>query len=135
MTSDLPEENQEAAEDYDLDWENRILCSDGNCIGIIGVDGCCKECGKKYEGELSRPAPSDPDKQAPSDLDEQAPSELDEPIETEIEDPSSVADETGHTPSGPTDDEWENRVLCSDGNCIGVIGSDGKCKECGKPLE
>ena len=24
------------------------------------------------------------------------------------------------------------RELCPDGNCIGVIGSDGKCKECGK---
>ncbi len=143
MTSDLPEENQEAAEDHYLDWENRILCSDGNCIGIIGADGCCKECGKKYEGELPKPAPSDPDEQGPSDLDEQAPSDLDEQAlsdldqrtETEVEDPSSVVDETEHTPSGPADDEWEHRVLCSDGNCIGVIGSDGKCKECGKPLE
>ena len=135
MTSDLPEENQEAAEDQHIDWDNRILCSDGNCIGIIGADGCCKECGKKYEGELSGPAPSDLDEQTPSDLDEQAPSDLDEQIETEVEDPSSAVDETEHTPSGPPDEEWENRVLCSDGNCIGVIGSDGKCKECGKPLK
>ena len=29
----------------------------------------------------------------------------------------------------------ENKVLCSDGNCIGVIGSDGRCKVCGKPYE
>ena len=36
----------------DIDWENRILCSDGNCIGVIGPDGCCKECGRPYEGEL-----------------------------------------------------------------------------------
>ena len=28
----------------------------------------------------------------------------------------------------------EERILCSDGNCIGVIGSDGLCKECGKPI-
>ncbi len=28
---------------------------------------------------------------------------------------------------------WEDRILCSDGACIGVIGPDGKCKECGKP--
>jgi len=32
------------------------------------------------------------------------------------------------------DEDWENRVLCSDEACIGVIGPDGKCKECGKPL-
>lgn len=25
-----------------------------------------------------------------------------------------------------------NRVLCSDGNCIGVIGPDGRCKVCGR---
>ncbi len=33
------------------------------------------------------------------------------------------------------DDDWENRRLCSDGNCIGIIGPDGRCKQCGKPLE
>ena len=31
--------------------------------------------------------------------------------------------------------DFSSRVLCSDGTCIGVIGSDGKCKECGKPYE
>ncbi|MBF0495154.1 MAG: zinc ribbon domain-containing protein [Deltaproteobacteria bacterium] len=38
----------------------------------------------------------------------------------------------------PVDDSGEvtdfsSRVLCSDGNCIGIIGPDGKCSECGKP--
>ena len=32
----------------DVDWENRRLCSDGNCIGVIGPDDCCKVCGKPY---------------------------------------------------------------------------------------
>jgi hypothetical protein len=32
------------------DWENRTLCSDENCIGVIGPDGRCKECGKRYKG-------------------------------------------------------------------------------------
>ena len=32
-------------------------------------------------------------------------------------------------------DDWENRVLCSDESCIGVIGPDGRCKECGKPFQ
>ncbi len=36
-------------------------------------------------------------------------------------------------PEGVGGDDWEDRVLCSDGTCIGVIGPDGKCKECGKP--
>lgn len=32
----------------DLEWENRTLCIDGNCIGVIAPDGRCKECGKTY---------------------------------------------------------------------------------------
>jgi hypothetical protein len=28
--------------------------------------------------------------------------------------------------------EWESRKLCSDENCIGVVGLDGKCTECGR---
>ncbi len=34
-----------------------------------------------------------------------------------------------------TDKEWEQRTLCSDESCIGVIGPDGRCKECGLPYE
>ncbi len=26
------------------------------------------------------------------------------------------------------------RVLCDDGNCIGMLGPDGKCTSCGKPI-
>ncbi len=40
----------------DDEWDRRILCSDGNCIGVIGSDGNCKVCGKPYEGELPLPA-------------------------------------------------------------------------------
>ena len=32
---------------YDMD--NRVLCPDGTCTGII-VDGKCIECGKPYKG-------------------------------------------------------------------------------------
>ena len=35
--------------------------------------------------------------------------------------------EPGHVPT-----EWDDRTLCSDENCIGVIGPDGRCRECGK---
>lgn len=30
-----------------VELENRILCPDGNCTGII-IDGKCSECGKPY---------------------------------------------------------------------------------------
>lgn len=39
-------ESSETGDPYDLD--NRILCPDGSCTGII-VDGTCTECGKHFE--------------------------------------------------------------------------------------
>jgi hypothetical protein len=99
--------------DENEDWEKRILCDDESCIGTIGPDGKCKECGKVYEGERScghgaqsieSNTPEAPEQVSPCDHDAE-----------------------------PADD-WDERVLCRDESCIGVIGTDGKCKECGKPL-
>jgi hypothetical protein len=39
-----------AGETDDFDFEDRIPCSDGNCIGII-LDGKCNICGKRYKGK------------------------------------------------------------------------------------
>lgn len=38
-------------EETSIDWENRRLCSDGNCIGVINEQGMCNICGKPYTGE------------------------------------------------------------------------------------
>ena len=47
------EENIESAidddNDSDLDFDDRVLCPDGTCTGII-VDGKCVECGITYKG-------------------------------------------------------------------------------------
>ncbi len=95
------------------EWENRRLCSDESCIGVIGRDGRCRECGKPGAGgeaggdaAMPRPEPSS----EPFDL---------PPVSAE---------------AGAPDDEWENRRLCSDESCIGVIGPDGRCRECGRPV-
>jgi hypothetical protein len=104
------------AANSDKEWENRILCSDESCIGVIGPDGRCKECGLAYKGTLPSPPESaqSGDSAAPGD-------------ETEIdEDVQEAAD---------VDQEWAQRKLCSDENCIGVIGPDGRCKECGRPYK
>jgi hypothetical protein len=98
--------------DENEDWEKRILCSDESCIGTIGPDGKCKECGKVYESELPEGHHGIGSIQTV-------------PVEEQ---------QTVLSPDADCDDEWEKRVLCSDGCCIGVIGADGKCKECGKPL-
>jgi len=108
------------------DWEHRVLCSDESCIGTIGPDGCCKECGRPYEGEL--PA---------GFLSGQAnvPAVSGSSGEEDFSDGSPVNAE-GRTESDQTpnaDDEWAQRTLCSDESCIGVVGADGRCKECGLP--
>ncbi len=88
------------------------MCSDESCIGVVGPDGRCKECGKPYEGFEYRAADTE---------------EMNAPDENnlEVEDPVEVEPDT----------DWENRILCVDESCIGVIGPDGRCKECGKPYE
>jgi hypothetical protein len=113
--------------DGNSDWDQRVLCSDGNCIGVIGPDGRCKECGKPYEGELPFGI-EQPDQE--NQIETEAP-ENDAPNGADAE--TSAPD--NDLPSESDDPDWENRKLCSDGNCIGVIGPDGKCKECGKPYE
>ncbi|HBA55887.1 MAG TPA: hypothetical protein DCZ04_15910, partial [Syntrophorhabdus aromaticivorans] len=30
------------------DFSDRILCSDGTCIGVVNEQGVCKVCGKPY---------------------------------------------------------------------------------------
>ena len=97
--------------DKNEDWEKRTLCIDESCIGTIGPDGRCRECGKHYDGSLN-PAVVTADKNK-----DQA-----KPIDDLKKDAESTA----------SDNEWDNRVLCSDESCIGTIGPDGKCRECGK---
>ncbi len=41
----LEEPNQDSGE---TDFSQRVLCSDGTCIGVINEEGICKVCGKPY---------------------------------------------------------------------------------------
>jgi len=85
----------------ELDLENRELCPDGSCIGVIGPDGRCSECGRS---RTQAEAGADPESAAGGDA----------PLES----PEEAFD--------------AERELCPDGSCIGVIGPDGLCKECGR---
>ncbi|MBA3027614.1 MAG: hypothetical protein FP816_02205 [Desulfobacteraceae bacterium] len=101
------------SEKFDKEWQNRKLCSDGNCIGVIGKDGSCGECGKRsIENEDN--ALGDVNAREPWVEEEIPPGGL------EVSDSSPGLD-------------WENRILCCDENCIGIMGMDGRCTECGKP--
>jgi hypothetical protein len=91
----------------DLDLENRELCPDGGCIGVIGPDGRCSECGRTRE-------------QAASGADPEGAAGGDAPLDSDA-------------PLGSIETSFDaDRQLCPDGACIGVIGPDGRCKECGR---
>ena len=113
----------------DEEWERRILCSDGNCIGVIGSDGRCKECGKPYAGDQPLPAMDDADTEEPADVVQDAPEATDTDTDVQPGD-DAVAVDAGQKVD---DDDWQQRTLCIDESCIGVVGPDGRCKECGKP--
>lgn len=98
--------------DKDEDWEKRILCIDESCIGTIGHDGRCRECGKIYDAKIIPVAPVTEINQGQ--------------VET-----AEIFEKNAE--SSITDDDWEKRVLCSDETCIGTIGPGGRCRECGKP--
>jgi hypothetical protein len=129
MSAERPEPSEAEAVPDDSDWDRRILCSDGNCIGVIGSDGRCKECGKPYEGEV--PESESRKSEASATL---------PPPDKPEENPGASEPAAGQADSAPDepasdDSDWDRRILCSDGNCIGVIGPDGRCTECGKPYD
>lgn len=128
------------------DPDRRILCSDAKCNGVIGSDGRCRTCGKtQNQGETTAKSEAKLaetvcfrcgmrnrfDSLAPkSDIrcgkchsylfhrQRENQSKRDDPEEDDNQsfDPST-------------------RILCSDGNCIGVINKKGFCKVCGKPYK
>ncbi|HEX4454373.1 MAG TPA: hypothetical protein VH143_26110 [Kofleriaceae bacterium] len=106
------------------DWEYREVCPDGACIGVIGDDGLCKVCG--------RAAPNWGNERKRGLVDDQTDAEPDEALEPERSAvPSNAVPSSAAAPEPPTGDAWDQRALCDNGACVGVIGDDGTCSVCG----
>lgn len=108
-----------------FDPAHRELCPDGACIGVIGSDGRCKECGKASARGSGGSSVESGASAAPQS--ETAPDESDPDL------PADPDEDTPDTDGAPAD--IAERQLCPDGACIGVIGSNGRCKECGTRAE
>ncbi len=117
----MTEETNNRIDEFDADWENRRLCADESCIGVIGPDGCCKECGKR---DTDAPVAGEQHEAV-------AETAVDTADESLMEDDSAMDDDQAAEDEPVEDADWENRKLCVDESCIGVIGPDGRCKECG----
>jgi hypothetical protein len=123
----------------EADWNQRVLCPDGACTGLIGPDGTCKVCGHmmpNWGDERMRGIQPDPDEDVDADA---------EPSDDDVDDEADEADDDGDEDGDEEDDadgdevaanaapgEWTERKLCDDGACVGVIASDGTCTVCGK---
>jgi len=92
--------------------DDRELCPDGACIGVLGPDGRCSEC-RRTAADFS-----------------------DDELTPEV---VGVQDGPRQQRAGEADEDGpaldEERELCPDGSCVGLIGSDRRCKECGRAAE
>jgi len=95
------------------EWDQRVLCPDGGCVGVIGPDGTCNVCGR------AAPNWGDERRRGQRPTDE---------VEAEVEAAVIAHDQ----PAAP--DDFDDRALCPDGGCVGLI-VDGRCNVCGKGAE
>jgi hypothetical protein len=102
---------QPEAERESFDPNGRRLCRDGSCIGVIGPDGRCKVCGLADGGGPAEAFTGGPQYDDGGD---------------DVDELEAQPEENGAGAFDPA------RKLCVDGSCIGVIGPDGRCTECGR---
>jgi len=69
---DTPPPGDGLEDDSDFDVENRVLCPDGTCTGIV-VDGRCTECGRVVgdDGTIIEPEAAQTEEGNPSDEEKQ----------------------------------------------------------------
>lgn len=86
-----------------FDPATRRLCPDGSCVGILGRDGRCTECGQTGD-----------------------------PLAAEADIVMAEGGRGGVDPEAQTINEGfdPGRKLCEDGSCVGVVGEDGTCQVC-----
>ena len=121
-------------------WSKRSLCPDGACIGLIGEDGKCKECGKTGVPGAADDDEYEDEEEEYEDEEEEYEDEEDDELAAAADELAGVAsndevDRADEIAKGANEDGDDNRKLCPDGACIGLIGPDGKCKECGREAE
>jgi hypothetical protein len=135
------------------EWDQRQLCPDGACVGVIGPDGTCKVCGRaapnwgdeRKRGLIDPPdddedddgrdpavLEDEPDDDGDDDYGDDEDGEDDDDGDDETADRDGRIIATGGASSAGAGSEWTARRLCPDGSCIGVIGADGRCKVCGR---
>ena len=110
-----------------FDAQKRRLCPDGSCVGLLDPEGRCRACGRVN-------AAGD----APDTLLDYAgsPALADDIAawENGPDGPNSGHHTGEHVNrSGSVGGQFDpTRRLCPDGDCVGVLDAQGRCKECGR---
>lgn len=99
------------------EWDQREVCPDGSCIGVIGGDGKCNVCGQ-VAPEATEPADLEGDSAC---------------CGAAAAVPRDSTGEADPAPDPDSADAWQRRQLCSDGGCLGIITDNHRCSVCGKP--
>jgi hypothetical protein len=103
------------------EWEQRRLCPDGSCVGVIGPDGRCTVC-----REVDPTWTATPREARAADADDDDDDEGDGL-------PDSAADAGLAAAADAPPSDWDERTLCADGACTGLIPAPGaKCTVCGR---
>jgi hypothetical protein len=118
-----------------FDPNDRRLCDDGNCLGVI-VSGKCNVCGLVAEADDDGGgSPRDPGTGGTSDSGPPRDPGSGTSDARSPRDPGTgtTTGRSAPTPVASASDAFdESRTLCPDGACVGVVGPDGKCKVCGR---
>ena len=143
------------------DFEARRLCPDGACVGLLDARGVCKVCGAvdetaahgdaafedrdgDDEGDVDDPdaasAAVDGDRDDDDDgvedddafADAAGAGDDDDGEEDDDEDDDVPAARASERLAADDEDAGDDRRLCPDGGCVGLIGADGRCKVCGR---
>lgn len=102
------------------DWERRELCPDGACVGVIGANGTCNVCGAV--------APDwDPAAAAASGAGADAGDD-----DEQVDDAAHPVPAIDPARDGEPDPDWDQRTLCPDGACTGLVAPGGRCSVCGR---
>lgn len=116
-------------------WARRRLCPDESCIGVLDAHGVCKLCGKRDEQaaaagvDATDADPADARDAADDSYDDD--DDFDDESEAAADDAESLSAAARSSDSPGFADDLENRTLCPDESCIGVLDESGRCKVCG----
>ncbi len=106
-------------------FEERVLCDDGMCTGVVARDGRCGTCGRLHEL-----APND-DAHVLGAAHDAATN--DAATNDEATNDGAANDEAALPEATNDETDDDAREPCDDGLCTGVLNAERVCGTCGRP--